>query len=397
MDKIKPTRASTEYYLENQEVMTGDAEVGWQRIPLEEYEVDALQHAMNIAIDEGLDVFWAECQNKPMKETAVAALEITKEVADRVSGFGQYVVPESAPNVVFGVDVHGELLYYTVAAIQNDFTGYVIDYGTWPEQPNPYFNLRTAKNTLSKHYGEEDTERAIELGVEDLVHRLLNHQWQTQNGDHVGVACGLVDVGYKDEEVRNALRRLLPASKVVLCALGRASSARRKPFTESDTSPKVCVRAGPDPKRPRWVMPTKFRDGEIYRVHSDTNYWKDTTATRLIQKAKRGRWELFGSERSTANSFDHGHYVSHLLAEKPTLSAADGRAVNVWEVVGSKDNHWFDTLVQCVLAGSLCGCQLPVEKPKQPPPQEQPPRQQQDDASFDLGDGSGRSFFASAR
>ncbi len=30
--------------------------------------------------------------------------------------------------------MHDNLLYYTVAAVSNDFTGYVVDYGTWPNK-----------------------------------------------------------------------------------------------------------------------------------------------------------------------------------------------------------------------------------------------------------------------
>ena len=42
-----------------------------------------------------------------------------------------------------------KLLFYVVAAWETDFTGYVIDYGSYPDQQRPYFTLRDARRTLA--------------------------------------------------------------------------------------------------------------------------------------------------------------------------------------------------------------------------------------------------------
>lgn len=401
--QINAKYESTKFYLANRDEMDAGAEPAWENIGLEEDEASAIQHGMNIYIDEGPETFWSECQNKPVKASTVASLEITEEVARSFSGYYHRVVPAATSHLVFGIDVHDELLYYTVSAVANDFTGYVVDYGTWPEQHTSYFTKASAKQTLSQFYGTQvegddkesraaDTERLIEIGLEDLVRQLLEGDWRDQNGEKRAISCGLIDCGYKPTHVKNAIRRLLPASNIVLCSHGIGIGPTKKPFTEYSTDPEKCIRSGPDPLRPRWLLPSEHRDGEIYRVNFDTNFWKDTTAVRLLNKSPVGRWTFFSSQEH-----DHDHYISHCMSERVNAISANGRTVNVWENVRG-DNHWWDTLVLNVLAASLCGAVLPVERTFVPAPMPVQPeftQRQDDDVLFALDDG--RSFFATAR
>ena len=43
-------------------------------------------------------------------------------------------MPLAATRVTAFIDVHDKLLFYCVCAWEEDFTGYVIDYGTFPDQ-----------------------------------------------------------------------------------------------------------------------------------------------------------------------------------------------------------------------------------------------------------------------
>ena len=47
------------------------------------------------------------------------------------------------------IDVQGTLLFWMLCGWEDDFTGYVIDYGTYPDQKRPYFTLRDARRTLA--------------------------------------------------------------------------------------------------------------------------------------------------------------------------------------------------------------------------------------------------------
>jgi hypothetical protein len=358
--RIKAKEASTEYLRENYDLMHAGSSVAWENIGLELTEISALQHAMNILIDKGPDTFYAECQNEPLRPTGIAGLELDKTVADRVSGFDHRTVPNDTAFLVFGMDVHNELLYYTVSAITQDFTGRIVDYGTWPEQKASGFTLRSAKYPLSKHYGQskgEDTERAIELGVEDLLDKLYNQGWKTANGDSITMSGGAVDVGYKPTEVKNAIRRMMPTAKTVICTKGVGIKATTRPMREWDLKPKKVIRVGPDRDDPRWVIPTDGRDGDIYQVLFDANFWKSATAARLLQSAPTGRWELYGE-----GGAQHDHYVSHLIAEQVSQVSANGRTVDEWTLKSGRDNHWWDSLVMCAVAASVAGAQLPVTR-----------------------------------
>ncbi|MEL7265539.1 MAG: hypothetical protein AAFP69_12135, partial [Planctomycetota bacterium] len=39
---------------------------------------------------------------------------------------------------------------------------------------------------------------------------------------------------------------------------------------------------------------------------------------------------------------------------------ANGRTIDEWKQIASRDNHWLDTLVGCAVAMSLAGMQLPT-------------------------------------
>ncbi len=360
--QVRAEREATEYYIEHRAAMDAGFEVAWPSIPLEPNEISAIQHGMNIAILEGWDVFMAECQLSPLKPIASAALQITEDVAYRTSGYSRYVVPLDAPHLVFGVDVHDEILYYTVAAVAGDFSGYVVDYGTWPEQGTSFFTHATVRRTLADMYPDETPERAIELGVEDLVHRLLGSRWSNPNGDAVDITGGCVDVGYRPTEVANALRRLLPASQVISMSRGIGIGPTRKPMTDYDVSPSKVFRAGPDKKMPRWIQPVSGRDGLLLRTDFDANHWKDITAARFVQSSIQARWQLFGGDGD-----NHAMMAAHLSCEAPTLVTVAGRSVNMWDYAeSSRDNHYWDTTVMCVLAASISGATLPGQVTRTP-------------------------------
>ncbi|MCD0460051.1 terminase gpA endonuclease subunit [Roseiconus lacunae] len=380
--QAKAAAKSTEFYIANWEIMNEGAEVSWPDIPLEEGEYDALQHAMNILVDEGPEVFYAECQNDPRKAVASqSVIQITDDTAKRQSGLSRGIVPDRASDVVFGIDVHDNVLYWTVAAASQSFTGGVIDYGTWPEQPNEWFTLRNARVTLRDQYPGATLEDAIQHGIEELVANLCAGPWMTSGGQSLPIGCGLVDAGHKPDEVHNALRHL--GLSHVLSSKGLGITASRKPMEEYDLSEDRVFRVGPDLKRPRWYLPRdKFVDG-VYRVHFDTNWAKNQLAARLTQPLSAdGAWEYFGN-----GEFDHGHYNRHMQGERSKLHEVEGRKVDVWGPVAGYENHWFDTAVMCVIALSMCGCVLPIQKQSEPPKKPRPPRKKrQRDEDPDAGD-----------
>jgi hypothetical protein len=353
--RIKSMNASTEFYRKNRNKMDLGAKVAWENIPLKKHEISGIQHAMNILIDKGEQTFWAECQNEPLRPQISSALAINRDATlSRKNYHSAGSIPDGRSHVVFHIDVHDELLYYTVAAVSQDFTGDVIRYGTWPEQPSPWFTLRAAKRQLKDLYPGRTIEQAIEEGVAELLRQLTSTPWVLSTGTPLAVSTGLVDAGYKPRAVANAIRRLGISN--VYTSRGIGIGPVEKPMPEYDMSVKRVLRCGPDPRQPRWYFPREHIDSGVLRAHFDANFWKSILASRLVQQADDGAWKLFGSHRD-----DHGPYVEHLLSERPNQVTSKGRTVNVWTVVANADNHWWDTLVGCGVAASISGCQLPFE------------------------------------
>ena len=59
------------------------------------------------------------------------------------------------------IDVQKSLLFYVVCAWDDDFTGYVIDYGTWPDQRRRYFALSDANPTLQQKFPHAGLEGCL--------------------------------------------------------------------------------------------------------------------------------------------------------------------------------------------------------------------------------------------
>ena len=284
-------KAATAYYKKHRKEMDEGAKEEWKHIPLEDDEISPIQHAMNVWVDDGEGAFWSEVMNKPLRPQVASPLDLTREVlSERINGHPRRIVPEGRSHLVFHIDVHDELLYWSVAATAQDFTCDVIDYGTWPEQQSSWFTLSNAKTTLPKKYKGQPTDKAIEMGVADCILLIMDSYWSYADGTACSVSTGLVDAGYKPTQVANAIRRLR-FPRVYTCR-GIGSGPTEKPMTEYDVSPKHAFRAGPDPRSPRWFFPRKERDGEIMRANFDANFWKDVVASRLNQSAAQGQWNL---------------------------------------------------------------------------------------------------------
>jgi hypothetical protein len=350
-DRERAIAASTGFYKANREAMDEGCVVAWPGIPLEEGEISAIQHAMNILIDDGADVFESECQNEPRRVRAAGITILSlKDLAGKTTGIGRERVPEGASHVVFHIDVHDTLLYWTLAAVGEDFSGGPIAYGTWPEQTNPHFTMRTAKRTLRKEYKTESVEGAITAGVLGLLEHLCGREYETEKGTRFR-ATGLIDVGYKPDLIAAAVRRSPYASSVV-----GAHGIPLSPGERLGAKGKVGMmrRAWPSVDAPRWYEPKNPPHG-LRRIYFDSSYWKDFLHARfLTPMGAPGDWSLYGGQRE-----DHRGFADHLLAQEPEPTTARGATVNVWKLLPGREDHWLDSTVGCLVAASVLGCVLP--------------------------------------
>ena len=160
--------SATEFYRQNQEAMDAGAIIAWpERFNYD--ELSAIQHAMNLKLQDEA-AFFAEYQNEPLPaETVVDGMLKPKKVAGKVNRMDRGLVSIGANHLTAFIDVQQKLLFYVVTAWEDDFTGYVIDYGCYPDQQRPYFTLRDARQTLSSEATGTGLEGSIYAGLESLT------------------------------------------------------------------------------------------------------------------------------------------------------------------------------------------------------------------------------------
>jgi hypothetical protein len=126
--------------------------------------VSAIEFAM-VLRHRSPSVFAAEYQNEPIDDTLNTDLLSADQIAAKQNGYARGLVPNDAAHLTAFIDVQGKLLYWAVVAWRPDFTGYVVDYGAWPQQKRQYYTLADAVPTIPDVVGgglEAQTFAALE-------------------------------------------------------------------------------------------------------------------------------------------------------------------------------------------------------------------------------------------
>jgi hypothetical protein len=213
--------AATEFYRHNRQGMDAGAEVAWSE-RFNHDELSAVQHAMNLRLQDEA-AFFAEYQNAPIPpQAADAGMLQADEIAAKVNHLQRGEIPVTCNHVTMFIDVQQKLLYWLVAAWTQDFTGYVIDYGTFPDQRRQYFTLRDVRHTLAAFSPRAGVEGAIHAGLAQLTEECLGRAWLRDDGAELRVSRCLVDAnwGQSTDVVYQFCRQSAHAS-VVMPSHGR--------------------------------------------------------------------------------------------------------------------------------------------------------------------------------
>lgn len=347
-DKQRAERDATAYYRDNRDAMDAGCEVSWKSCFDPEIELSAIQHAYNLYLDDPPEVFASECQNEPLKAASDGVeIRAAAEIAKHLNGFRRGVVPNDADHLTAMIDVHDDILYWMVCAWKTDFTGYVIDYGTYPEQPGGYFVKSQATRTLKRAKPGVGTEAAIVEGLERISDAICGREWIRQDGTPARVAKMHIDMGHKPDQVELVCRRSQYAA-ILEPQRGIALGPGDNPIREKDR--KKCYRIGDN-----WYEP-KTRGRDVRHVRADVNYWKVFFHTRLmIAMGDQGSFTLFTPGK---NDRDHRMLADHFTSEVPTKTEGKGRVVVTWKNPPGKDNHWFDCAIGCMVAASMLGVNI---------------------------------------
>ena len=383
-------RLATAFYKKHRREMDKGADVSWpERFERDSGEISAVQHAMNWFILRPA-AFWSELQNDPQRSGVDEKRWVdAPTIAAKTHHVGRLVVPAGCSLVVRHVDVHEDLLYHTTAAFAGDreqLTAFVIDYGTFPEQPSRYFQKREATKTLARRWPKRGVDGALAAGLEQLLAESLEARFDVEgeSGDELQLGLIGIDNGHKNRIVDNAIQKLANQYRCNACGerhAGRPAAwpdcdncgkAGRGQLVKSDAGRRlVRVRGFGVGPGDRPFAERKLDDGDRLGNHLirkkrvagespllwvDVNYWKEKTAD---------RWSAAFGQIGCCSLYaggDHQGFSEHQtaeLADKQT-SGRTGRTVFCWRDTPT-DNHWLDNVVGVHALASLTGIDTPAE------------------------------------
>lgn len=343
---------ATDFYRQHQAEMDAGAVVSWpERHNADEYS--AIQHAMNLQLQDPA-AFAAEYQNQPLAADDQTDDQLTvDDIAARVNGLRRRTLPIAAQHLTAFIDVQGKLLYWVVCAWAEDFTGWVIDYGTDPKQRSDYFSLRAAAPTLQDEAPGTGVEGAIRAGLDRLVTQLMGQPWRREDGAEMRVDRLLIDANWGlSTDVVYGYCQSTEHGGVIIPSHGRYVGASSLPF--ADYRRKRGDRIGFN-----WRIPSVAGKRAIRHVVYDTNFWKSAIHARLFTAiGDRGALTLFGNKPDR-----HRLLAEHCTAEYKVPTSGRGRSVDEWKLrPDASDNHWWDGLVGCAVGASMAGASVQTNR-----------------------------------
>lgn len=315
-------------------------------------EESALQNAMNLMHRDHF-AFSSEYQNEPMSDDEdMDRMLSSDEIASKTNGLDRMVVPLDCHRLTMFVDVQKTCLFYTVCAFADDFTGSVIEYGTFPEQNTRRFSLSTITMRLCDIY-KSSVEAQLYSGISALVKDKASCVYSREDGTELQIGLIAIDAnwGISTDIVYQFCRQTEFRGRVIP-AHGRYVGASSKPMSEYRKKPGERVGLN-------WIVTSSASQRAIRHIAFDTNFWKSFVHERLASPiGERGCPTLYGSR-----PYEHELYAEHMTAEFRVRTQGRGRTVDEWKLRPDRsDNHWLDCTVGCAVLASSMGCALPENR-----------------------------------
>lgn len=342
-------QAATDFYLAHREAMDEGSEVEWDA-RFNADEVSALQHAMNLKFRDEV-AFMSEYQNEPLPEDMDDdALLSVDEIASKVNGLSVGKVPLACDRVTMFIDIQKALLFYSVVAWSENFTGAVIDYGAWPEQHNRMFTLASANPTIQSKFPTAGLEGGLYGALTELVDDMLSREWEREDGAMLKIERAMIDANWgSSTDIVYQFCRQSQWGGVIYPAHGRYVGASSKPMTEYRKQPG-------DRLGFNWMMPNVAGKRAIRHVIFDSNFWKSFIHARLaVPMGDKSGLSFYGRHPAL-----HQLIAEHLTAEYRVKTVGRGRTVDEWKLRPERnDNHWLDCIAGCAVCASMLGCTMP--------------------------------------
>lgn len=323
---------ATEFYKANREAMDKGAAVSWESRKKPD-ELSAIQHAMNLYFRDKA-TFFAEFQNSP-EDAAPTSYSLSMEmVCSRVNGIPRYELPQQAAMFVLFADVNQIGLNYVAAGYDNNFTGWVVDYGKHPEGERNMLWDPGASNTSTE-------AQAIARGILELV-KLVCAKPYSQRSRRVYPTI-LVDGNYMTETVHaavSAAARTYPGT--VLVDRGRSSRTYRPARKEQ-----IVGQPGSNFHVERGIHGTQVvHNADWFRMSAQKSF--------LLEPGVPGSLSLWGKDPA-----EHEAFAMEVCAEKLLeYVAGETREFYEWYRVPGVANDKLDAVTGTRVGAALAGAKL---------------------------------------
>lgn len=351
-DQTRARKKALQYFKDNMEEMKEGAVATWEWAYTwgdeDPTEISALQHAYNIIIDDGEEVFASECQNEPLQDVSGLPMLKGEEICKKQSHCLHNQVPQECTKLTSFVDVHPEILYWHVWAWEENFTGYLIDYGTFPKQPRRNFRHDNCPRPLSKLFPGLDDYARANYALKGLIEGwepegwkgLCTREWTKTDGVPVKIDRLHIDAnGEAKDSVKKYIRRS-PFTSMLCPSFGAGIGAKHRPLSSMPGG------------KEEWI-PTKPKPGEPTGIRFDTNFWK-TRFHRALALPEGSQGALYVYK--TTKPDHHRRLAEHWTAEPVHEVMAYGRIVYEFgEPRPGRENHDFDCAVGAMVAANCAG------------------------------------------
>ncbi len=353
--QIRAALRALNYYKDNQEEMDKGAVANWEWCY--EYsddpqvEISAVQHAYNIMILEGVEVFESECQCNVMQSGHITDITYCnmETILSRINTLKRYQLGISDRYVVTHIDVGLDYLTYMTVSSGPNFKGHIIDYGTFPEYPHRFAKGKMS-DTLRKRYGNIPIpEERLTVAAYELINKIASKTYIREDGVLFKNNLITIDESRYTDFIQAAVRTS-PHRHIVFTAQGTGLRARDKGIEEKNYS-EACT------KYHRCVMmPTP--DRTLLKLLMDVNYWKCEVHLGFSREPTQA-----GSLSMFAEDFNNQHIMiaEHCIAEIPSwdVDPRSDKRIVVWTEVG--ENELFDNAVGCLAGLASLGVSYTVQ------------------------------------
>lgn len=327
-------------------------------------EISALQHAYNILILQGDEVFATECQQQVYLAAGETEQLCLTDVTKKLNGHKRLVVPDKCIRIVCQIDVQENSLWYQLLAVTDAFGGHTIDYGAWPEQGSTDVSKHNLRKTIAQKYKQyKDPITRVRAALGDLCKFLEERKYTTTDDREIPIHVIGVDVA--DGTFAEAIRgwccdKENPYRAKLQPTMGIGITPEKTPVSELKKFKNEIDRGL------NWyrLKDAKFKGGSIMFI--DVNWWKSFVAARWRAASEfnkddpnrhpdeGGAYYLYGRD-----PFAHTTFANHHLAElcdAARESKITGRKCDVWVIKNkSLPNEYLDTDTACAAHASRSG------------------------------------------